>query len=120
MKKNQRKKMTKDKDVKILIVLISLFVILSLLGLSFQIRNKADNLAASYNARKEDLQLKQAQLENAIAALNNTLQEEKLIQQNLANELALLKNQSVSTPNSTTNLPPPAPTPNPPPVTRAS
>lgn len=113
--------MTKEKEIKMLIVLISIFVILSLIALSFQIKNKADNMINSYNARKDDLQLKQVQLENAILNLNNTLQEEKLIQQNLANELASLKNQSVSTPPKTpTPSPSPKPTPSPPPVTRAS
>jgi predicted PurR-regulated permease PerM len=114
-----RKKMTKNRDVKILIVLVSIFVIISLLGLSFQIKNKTDNLITSYNARKEDLQLKQTSLESAILTLNNTLQEEKLMQQNLANELALLKNQTPST-NPPTTPPAPKPTPSPPPVTRAS
>lgn len=120
--------MTNNKDTKILIVLVSVFVIILLLTFSFQIRNKTDNLATSYNARKEDLQIKQAQLENAIIALNNTLEEERAIQQNLTNQLALLKNQSITKPTSSGSSsgsgssppPAPAPTPSPPPVTRAS
>jgi predicted PurR-regulated permease PerM len=117
--KKRRKKMTKDRDIKILIVLVSVFVIISLLVLSFQIKNKSDNLTASYNARKEDLQLKQTGLEKAILDLNNTLQQEKLTQQNLANELAALKNQTPPKPTGGSSNPP-APTPTPPPVTRAS
>jgi predicted PurR-regulated permease PerM len=102
--KKRRKKMTKDRDIKILIVLVSVFVIISLLVLSFQIKNKSDNLTASYNARKEDLQLKQTGLEKAILDLN---------------ELAALKNQTPPKPTGGSSNPP-APTPTPPPVTRAS
>jgi len=112
--------MTKERDIKILIILVSVFVIISLLSLSFLIKNKTDNLTATYNARKEDLQLKQSGLEKVILDLNNTLQEEKLTQQNLANELASLKNQTPSTSPPASNPPAPTPTPSPPPVTRAS
>jgi predicted PurR-regulated permease PerM len=116
------KKMTKEREINILIVLISVFVIISLLVLSFQIKNKTDNLTnSSYNARKEDLQLKQTALGQAIIDLNNTLQQEKARQQALANEIASMNNQSPSASNPSPSAPPaPAPTPTPPPVTRAS
>jgi uncharacterized coiled-coil protein SlyX len=109
--------MTKNKDVNILIVLVSVFVIISLLGLSFHINKKADNLASSYTARKEDLQVQQAKLENVIATLNNTLNQEKLTEQNLSNQLSTMKNQTLANPPTT---PAPKPKPTPTPVTRAS
>jgi predicted PurR-regulated permease PerM len=110
--------MTKNRDINFLIVLVSVFVIISLIGLSFYINKKADNLIASYTARKEDLQVRGAQLENAIVALNNTLNQEKLTEQQLANELATLKNQT--TPTTPKPTPSPKPKPTPAPVTRAS
>jgi predicted PurR-regulated permease PerM len=120
--------MTKDKAIKFLIVLICIFVIISLVGLTFHVNNKTDNLTASYNARKEDLQVRQAQLENSIVLLNITLNQEKSIQENLANDLAKLKNDttsktstsSKSSSGSGSSAPKPAPAPTPAPVTRAS
>jgi len=111
------------KDVKILIVLISLLVIISLVTFSFHIQSKTNNLNNStYNTRKEDLLLKQTALEQSIIDLNNTLQQEKARQQTLADQISSMNNQSpVKSKPTTPSSVPPAPTPTPtPPVTRAS
>jgi predicted PurR-regulated permease PerM len=120
----RKKKMTRD--IKILIVLVSLLIIISVVTFSFHIQTQANNLNnSSYNARKEDLQLKQAELEKAIIDLNSTLQSEKARQQALADQISSLNNQSPvkskpSSSGSGSSAPTPAPAPTPPPVTRAS
>jgi predicted PurR-regulated permease PerM len=115
--------MTKNRDVKILIVLVSVLVIIALVFFSVNIKNQANTLTtSSFTSRKNDLQTQQAALESAIVNLNNTLQQEKIRQQVLANEIAAMNNQSPPTTPSTpvVNPPAPKPTPTPVPVTRAS
>jgi hypothetical protein len=117
--------MTKNRDVKILIALVSVLVIIALVFFSFHIQNQANALtASSFTSRKNDLQNQQAALESAIIDLNNTLQQEKIRQQVLAGQIAAMNNQSPPTtpgvPSTSPTPTPPKPTPTPPPVTRAS
>jgi predicted PurR-regulated permease PerM len=117
--------MTNNRDVKILIVLVSILVIIALIFFSLHIQNQANALTtSSFTSRKNDLQNQQTALESAIADLNNTLQKEKIRQQALANEIAAMNNQSVpttpSTPVVNPPVPKPTPAPTPAPVTRAS
>jgi len=113
--------MTKNKDVKILIALISVLVIIALVFFSVHIQNQANALTpSSFTSRKNDLQNQQVALQNAIVDLNNTLQQEKIRQQVLANQIAAMNNQSPPTSTPVVNQPAPTPTPTPTPVTRAS
>jgi hypothetical protein len=111
----------KNRDVKILIALVSVLVIIALIFFSFHIQNQANSLTtSSFTSRKNDLQNQQAALESAIIDLNNTLQQEKVRQQALASQIAAMNNQSPPATPSTPVVNPPAQTPTPTPVTRAS
>jgi len=121
-------KLTK-KLVVISTIIILVLLLLSRAYVSDKIGNSNLNLS-DYNARKEDLILKQEQLQVLIITLNNTIQQEIIKQTELANKLSSLTGKPSSSPisgGSSSSTPTPNPTPAPapsptpqPPVTRAS
>jgi hypothetical protein len=111
------------------IIITTIIILVVLLIFRAYISSRADNSnlwLADFNARKEDLILKQEQLQNIIINLNTTLQQEVAKQNELLNKLTSIGGKpsgSVSSGSSSSSLPSPAPAPAPtpaPPVTRAS
>ena len=119
------------KSIIVIAILAIIILIVSRIYIDSNITNK-NAMLSDYTTKKEDLIIKQQQLQSQIRDLNNTLQAEISRQNNLSNQLTGLTGQPVTNINSGGTTSPSSPsqpsapavqtpsTPNPPPVTRAS
>jgi len=123
------------KTIMVIAILVVIILIASRIYIESNIVN-TNTILSDYNARKEDLIVKQQQLQIQINNLNVSLQQEVAKQKNLTNQITALKGQpnnpstqvnqvsssapASSPPPASSPAPSPPPTPTPPPVTRAS